>query len=129
MPRGNRRGPWGEGPMTGRGAGYCAGYEAPGWMNPIGGGGGGRGLGWGRGPGLGGGYGMGWRHGWAGRWPVNHPWASVGFGGPTPFYGAPAHSRESEMSSLREQATHVEGVLNEIRSRIAELEKETSKEA
>ena len=45
------------------------------------------------------------------------------------MYGAPAYSRESEMSLLREQATHVEGVLNEIRSRIAELEKETTKEA
>ena len=37
MPRGDRTGPWGAGPMTGRAAGYCAGYSVPGFMNPIGG--------------------------------------------------------------------------------------------
>lgn len=30
MPRGDRTGPRGFGPMTGRGFGYCAGYDAPG---------------------------------------------------------------------------------------------------
>lgn len=30
MPRGNRRGPLGEGPMTGRAMGYCNGHDAPG---------------------------------------------------------------------------------------------------
>ena len=35
MPRGNRTGPAGMGPMTGRVAGYCAGYPVPGYMNPI----------------------------------------------------------------------------------------------
>ena len=30
MPRGDRTGPAGMGPMTGRGAGYCAGYPMPG---------------------------------------------------------------------------------------------------
>lgn len=129
MPRGNRRGPWGEGPMTGRGAGYCAGYETPGWMNPIGGGGRGRGLGWGGGRGCEGGYGMGWSHGWGGRGRAGN-WGAAGpVWGPAPFYGAPAHSRESEVLMLREQATHVEGVLNEIRSRITELEKEAGEEA
>lgn len=33
MPRGDRRGPFGAGPMTGRGAGYCAGNETPGYQN------------------------------------------------------------------------------------------------
>ena len=37
MPAGNRRGPMGMGPMSGRGAGYCAGYEMPGYANPMGG--------------------------------------------------------------------------------------------
>ena len=56
MPFGDGSGPTGAGPMTGRGAGYCAGYPTPGYANPInrfgrgrgrGGGsrGGGRGLG------------------------------------------------------------------------------------
>ncbi|MEA1871201.1 MAG: DUF5320 family protein, partial [Candidatus Bipolaricaulota bacterium] len=33
MPRGDRTGPGGMGPMTGRGAGYCSGSAAPGFMN------------------------------------------------------------------------------------------------
>lgn len=37
MPRGNGTGPAGMGPMTGRAAGYCAGYSMPGFMNPWGG--------------------------------------------------------------------------------------------
>jgi hypothetical protein len=44
------------GPRTGRGAGWCAGYPAPGYLNPIPGG---RGRGWGGG--RGGGR-RGWRH-------------------------------------------------------------------
>jgi len=35
MPRGDGTGPMGFGPMTGRAAGYCAGYGVPGFMNPI----------------------------------------------------------------------------------------------
>jgi len=35
MPRGDGTGPMGLGPMTGRGAGYCAGSGVPGFMNPI----------------------------------------------------------------------------------------------
>jgi len=38
MPRGDGTGPMGMGPMTGRAAGYCAGYGVPGYMNPAGGG-------------------------------------------------------------------------------------------
>lgn len=35
MPGGDRTGPAGFGRMTGRAAGYCAGYSVPGYMNPI----------------------------------------------------------------------------------------------
>ena len=35
MPAGDGTGPFGLGPMTGRQAGYCAGYALPGYMNPI----------------------------------------------------------------------------------------------
>jgi len=55
MPGGDGTGPAGMGPMTGRAAGFCAGYPVPGYMNPVGGRGyfgmgrgGGRGGGWGR---------------------------------------------------------------------------------
>jgi len=49
MPRGDGTGPGGQGSMTGRGMGYCAGYNSPGYMN----GGYGQGRGFGRGRGLG----------------------------------------------------------------------------
>ncbi len=69
MPRGDRTGPWGAGPMTGRAAGYCAGYPVPGFMNPIPGFGRGFGFGRGRGRGPGGGFGRGWGRGFGrGRW-------------------------------------------------------------
>jgi len=51
MPWGDRTGPRGAGPMTGRAMGYCAGYPAPGYANP--------GFGFGRGRGFG--RGFGWR--------------------------------------------------------------------
>jgi hypothetical protein len=35
MPAGDGTGPFGLGPMTGRAAGYCAGYPVPGYMNPV----------------------------------------------------------------------------------------------
>jgi hypothetical protein len=61
MPRGDRTGPWSAGPMTGRAAGYCAGYSVPGYMNPVGG----YGRGWGRGRvrGFGRGWGRGFKRG------------------------------------------------------------------
>lgn len=37
MPWGDGSGPLGLGPMTGRAAGFCAGYPLPGYMNRIGG--------------------------------------------------------------------------------------------
>lgn len=36
MPRGDGTGPMGLGHMTGRGAGFCAGFAVPGYANPIG---------------------------------------------------------------------------------------------
>lgn len=48
MPRGDRTGPAGAGPMTGRGAGFCAGYNTAGHQTA----GGGFGRGCGRGFGF-----------------------------------------------------------------------------
>ncbi len=66
MPRGDRTGPAGMGQMTGRGAGYCAGFSAPGFVNRgagfTGGFGRGAGRGWNRGTGTGLGTRM--RRGW-----------------------------------------------------------------
>ncbi|MBN1808339.1 MAG: DUF5320 domain-containing protein [Planctomycetes bacterium] len=68
MPRGDGTGPMGMGPMTGRAAGFCAGYNVPGYMNPIPGvmgwgRGYGRGFGWGRRGGFGRGRGLGFGYG------------------------------------------------------------------
>ena len=69
MPRGDRTGPAGEGPKTGRGMGYCTGNEHPGYMNihPNWYGGYGRrfrgGFGFGRGAGVG------FRHGYGNYYP------------------------------------------------------------
>jgi len=35
MPFGDGTGPAGAGPMTGRAAGFCAGFPTPGYMNPV----------------------------------------------------------------------------------------------
>ena len=51
MPGGDRTGPQGEGPMTGRGLGFCGSFAAPGYARGD--------VGWGRGYGAGG---RGWRH-------------------------------------------------------------------
>jgi len=53
MPRGDGTGPVGMGPMTGRAAGFCAGYGVPGCTNAAPGPGCGMGRGSGRGFGRG----------------------------------------------------------------------------
>ncbi len=75
MPFGDGTGPAGAGPMTGRAAGFCAGYPVPGYMNPAMGRAGFYGAGapaFGPyGPGLygyGAGYGMPYG-GWGNPWP------------------------------------------------------------
>jgi hypothetical protein len=123
MPKGDGTGPTGMGPMTGRAAGYCAGYGVPGFAN-AGVGGAGRGFGFGRGRGRGFGRGMGWRRGWG-----------AGFGGGFGAYPmapvAPAPmTAEDEAELLRSQAAGIQRTLDEINARLAELEKarETAKD-
>jgi len=117
MPGGDRTGPMGFGPMTGRAVGFCAGYSAPGYMNPVAGRGyGGRGRGfWGRGGGRG------WRN-W--YYATGLPgWARTGFG----FWGtaAPIASVEQELTGLKQQATFMQDSLSQINKRIDQLEKES----
>jgi len=125
MPFGDRTGPMGFGPMTGRGAGYCAGYPVPGFMNPYPR----RGFwGWGRGF-WGRGGGRGWRH-W--YYATGLPGcARAGMGLPAwsmpmyPYAGpiVPPMSAEQEAEILKGQADYFEGALEEIRKRLTELEK------
>ena len=119
MPRGDRTGPFGTGPMTGRGAGYCAGYSVPGYMNPIPtrGWGFGYGAGWGRGRGWGRGFGRGF--GW--RWAVSP------YGYPAVPY-TPGVRPQQETELLKEQAKAVQEELNAINQRIKELESNNTSE-
>ena len=64
MPAGDRTGPMGEGPVTGRGLGYCRGNDYPGNRSSLWNSGRGFGRGLGRGPGFGGGRGLGFRGGY-----------------------------------------------------------------
>ena len=105
MPRGNGTGPAGMGPMTGRAAGYCAGYSTPGFMNPYGGRMG-AGFGWGRGRGA--------------RWGAYG--GSIPFGAPAAYgavpYGAvlygPSYTPEQETGFLQNQAKALGDQLNGI---------------
>ena len=130
MPRGDRTGPLGMGPMTGRAAGYCAGYPVPGYMNPSGG----RGIGmaWGRGYGRGGGRGFG--RGFGVPVPLGYPDYSAGAPyvapyAPTPGFDAPyapVSDPGSELDALKQQADYLVDTLDGIKKRIEELEKESS---
>ncbi len=100
MPADDGTGPTSFGPMTGRGAGHCASFAKPGYMNPM----------------SGRGRGRGWRHGCF----------LIGVPDGRSTYGAPpqdgAASSEHEAQALRAQVRHLEGTLDQIRRRLAEFE-------
>lgn len=100
MPRGDGMGPGGMGPMTGRGMGFCAGYNTPGFMNVN------RGYpGYGRGRGRGMGYGQGWGRRGA-------------YGAPMSYTG-PIDSK----AVMTDQVNFLEEQLEEARRQLAEIEK------
>ncbi len=115
MPAGDRTGPAGMGPMTGRALGYCAGYAAPGFANA----GYGRGMGRGAGRGFGrgfGGRGRGW--GWRGAWGA--PYAAT-----QPDSRAPVPGAEQELNALKDHADFLSRSLRDIQTRIGQLESGT----
>jgi hypothetical protein len=118
MPGGDRTGPLGQGPMTGRRAGLCAGFDRPGYASPWPRGGFGRGFGrgWGRGPGRGWGRGFGRGMGWGAEYaPGYYPQQ-------TPAYRPP--SREDKLKMLRDEFKYAEEDMKAMRERITQLEKE-----
>lgn len=153
MPGGDGTGPGGMGPMTGRGAGYCAGYPVPGFMNPtpgMGFGGGGFGRGFGRGFGGGGRGRRNWFYatgmpGYARAAAGMPAWGGVGGGVPQGAYGVapaaygvpgtaygvppqmgyvgPQVTKEQELDALKGQTEYLEDALAGIRKRMDELEK------
>ena len=116
MPRGDRTGPDSSGPMTGRAAGYCAGFEGPGYRNQMPGG---RGLSLGHGRGFfnrgyGRGGGIGFRFG---RCQPDYSYYA-------PEYYPEQISREEELASLEKQVKNMEEDVKAAKDRIVELEKE-----
>lgn len=122
MPAGDGTGPMGMGPWTGRGVGYCGGYDAPGWTSPGPGrrfyGRGGRGFygrgGYGGGQGFGRGGGRGWRHQF---YATGLPRRARG-----PAYAPP--SREQEVEMLKGEAAWLKEQLDAIGQRMDELGQE-----
>lgn len=111
MPGGDGTGPTGMGPMTGRGAGYCAGFAGPGYVTAPG-----RGF---RGGQRGGG-GRGWRNWFHATGLTGWQRAASGWFAAGP--AAPTTAPESELDGLRQQAAHIETALARIRRRIEALE-------
>lgn len=126
MPRGDRTGPAGMGPMTGRAAGFCAGYPVPGYANPIPRAGGAFGRGFGRGGGWG------WRNqyyatgltGWQRAMYPNPVYSPV-----VPYVApvAPAMTGQQEVDILKSQAEYLENSLKEVKERLSEIESEAKK--
>jgi hypothetical protein len=130
MPWGDGTGPRGYGPMTGRGAGYCAGYNVPGYANPVGGRGFGCGFGRGRGFGRGFGWGRGFGRGYGYYEPSYYPpptyAPTVTYDpGAAPVYQAP--SPDQERDYLERLVKDLEKELEDVKSRIKELAKESKK--
>ena len=124
MPGGDRTGPQGMGPMTGRAVGYCTGYNVPGYMNPSGG----RGMALRRGRfygGGGGGFGRGRGFSYYGAptVPGATPVAPIA---PQPLFGTVPYDEGMELETLRAQARELEATLNGIQKRIEELDAKNS---
>lgn len=106
MPRGDRTGPMGMGPMTGRGAGFCAGFAAPGFMNP------------GIGCGMGLGRGRGFRRMF--HFTGIPGWARLGY----PAYGGVSAAGVDEKEYLNNQAEMLENQLQQVKKRLKTLDDE-----
>ena len=123
MPRGDRTGPMGVGPMTGRGARHCGGFGAPGLTNPAGH------PDFARQGGA-----RGWRHwfhatglpGWTRAGMGVPAWGTARYPYATPV--SPAMPGEAEVDALKAQAGYLEQKLQSLRLRIQKLESEAKAE-
>jgi hypothetical protein len=137
MPGGDRTGPAGAGPRTGRAMGYCTGQENPGFVTAGGGRGPGRGAGGGRrrrgrgGLGPAGGNARGGRGGrfrtWAVEEPATAPVAPPQLDvsdQPAPDGSAEPASESAELDRLGEQLQALQHQAQEIETRIEQLRRE-----
>ena len=95
--------------MTGRAAGYCAGYSVPGYVNPVGG----YGRGWGRG------FGRGWGGGFR-RGRFVYPQPVVG-----QHAYQPAYQPVAQPQSPAQEITALENYQKSLEAEKADLEQET----
>lgn len=116
MPGGDRTGPAGEGPMTGRGAGLCGGYSSPGYASSPGRGGhfmSGRG-----------GRGRGGRNQFCftGMNAGGRGFQNFNAYGRRGFYRQSDFSADLELRMLKEQAESMQNEVLSVNERIKELE-------
>ena len=109
MPFGDRTGPEGRGPMTGRGVGYCSDANTPGNVATYGTG---RGFGRGFGRGARRGFGRGFGRGQGGGF----------FNDPVRGVAMPIVSREQEVDTLKTQTQSLQDTLQRINNRLDKLE-------
>lgn len=128
MPRGDRTGPEGMGPMTGRAGGFCTGFGVPGCAQAPAGRG--FGMGFARAGGL---AGRGWSGGGYGRRNRFYATGTPGWmriGGYAPPYGDPAAFQqpapEMEKQALKTQAEALQAELALIQRRLSAMESEKS---
>ncbi len=108
--------------MTGRAAGFCAGFQQPGYAHPAG-----RGFGGGRGFGFGRGAGFGRRRGGRG---FRNRFYATGLTGyeRAAMAGAPqagAMTSSQQLDALKTQAEYFSEALEDIHRRIEEIQSET----
>lgn len=112
MPFGDRTGPESLGPRTGRGLGYCSGYNTPGFTKGIP-----RGMGFGRGRGFGRGFGygrgFGFGRGFGYRWvqnPVETETVNL--------------SKDEQIRILEQELKQIDIEKQEIKKKLDELKKD-----
>ena len=116
MPGGDRTGPRGLGPMTGRGLGYCAGYPTPGYTR---GSGLGLGWGWGRGRGFGRGRGMGWGRGYRWGYPLYYPSATPSF----QYAPMATLNKQDQLNMLNQEKEYLESEMQGIKKSLEDITK------
>lgn len=123
MPSGDGTGPWGIGPRSGRGFGYCNGYPGPGFVNS--------------GPGLGSGsrgrmgYGCGWSRGnrWQNYPNIYYPPYTIPAVVPPQSYipTMPGFTNEEYVKALEAQKKYFEENLERLKQEIDRKSQELEK--